>query len=100
MENMVFLQLRRKYHDVYYYKTTEDYEVDFFLPSEGSLIQVAQHFDSAETRERELRALVSAANEQKRAKKLVIITESEKSEFEMEGIQIQATPLYEWLLQV
>ena len=97
---MAFLQLRRKFHDVYYYKTTEDYEVDFFLPKEGSLIQVTQHFDLAETRERELRALVSAASEQNKAKKLVIITESEKSEFEREGVQIQAVPLYEWLLQV
>ena len=100
MENMVFLQLRRKYLDVYYYKTTEDYEVDFFLPSEGSLIQVAQHFDLEETRERELRALVNAAKEQKRTKKLVIVTESEKSELEREGLQIQVVPLYEWLLQV
>ena len=100
MENMVFLQLRRKYLDVYYYKTTEDYEVDFFLPSGGSLIQVAQHFDLEETRERELRALVNAAKEQKRTKKLVIVTESEKSELEREGLQIQVVPLYEWLLQV
>jgi len=100
MENMVFLQLRRKYLDVYYYKTTEDYEVDFFLPSEGSLIQVAQHFDLEETRERELRALVNAAKEQKRTKKLVIVTESEKSELGREGLQIQVVPLYEWLLQV
>lgn len=100
MENIVYLQLRRRYHDVYYYKTAEDYEVDFFLPKEGSLIQVAQHFDLAETRERELRALVSAAREQNRAKKLVIVTESEKSEFEREGVKVNTVPLYEWLLQV
>lgn len=99
MENAVFLQLRRKYHDVYYYKTTEDYEIDFFIQEEGSLIQVSQHFDTAETRERELRALVGAANEQKKVKKLVIVTESEKSGFEREGVRIQAVPLYEWLLQ-
>jgi uncharacterized protein len=100
MENMVFLQLRRKYHDVYYYKTTQDYEVDFFLPKEGSLIQVAQHFDFTETRERELRSLVSAVKEQKKTKKLIVVTESEKVTLEREGIQIQVIPLYEWLLQV
>lgn len=100
MENIVFLQLRKRYHDVYYYKTAQGYEVDFFLPKEGSLIQVTQHFDSTETRERELRALVSAASEQNNAKKMIIITESEKAEFEREGVQIQAIPLYEWLLQV
>jgi uncharacterized protein len=100
MENVVFLQLRRKNSDVYYYKTTEDYEVDFFLPKQGFLIQVALHFDLAETRERELRALVSAANKQKKIKKLIIVTESEKADIEREGVQIQAVPLYEWLLQV
>jgi len=100
MENTVFLQLRRKSHDVYYYKTTDTHEVDFFLPKEGSLIQVVQHFDLAETRERELRALKSAASEQKKVKKLLIVTESEKAEFEKEDMQIQVVPLYEWLLLV
>lgn len=100
MENMVFLQLRRKYHDVYYFKTTENYEVDFFLPKVGSFIQVAQHFDLEPTRVRELRALVSAANENSKANKLLIITESERVEIETGGVRIQAVPLYEWLLLI
>lgn len=100
MENIVFLQLRRKYHDVFYYKTAKDYEVDFFLPKENFFIQVAQHFDLEETQERELRALVSAAKEQNQATNLTIINESEKVNFERGDLQIQATPLYEWLLQI
>lgn len=99
MENVVFLQLRRKHQDVFYYKTAEDYEVDFFVPKEGALIQVAQQLDIPETKERELRAVVAAAKEQKKAKSLIIVTESEKSNFEREGLQIQAIPLYEWLLK-
>jgi predicted AAA+ superfamily ATPase len=47
-----------------------------------------------------LRALENAASEQKKVKKLLIVTESEKAEFEREGVKIQAVPLYEWLLQV
>lgn len=99
MENAVFLQLRRKHSDVYYYKTTQDYEVDFYLPKEGSLIQVAQHFDTAETRDREVRALVKAANEQQKASHFIVVTESEKNEFEQGKIKIQTVPLYEWLLK-
>jgi len=30
MENIVYLQLRKKYHDVYYYKTSEDYDFAAF----------------------------------------------------------------------
>jgi len=100
MENIVYLQLRKKYHDVYYYKTSEDYEVDFFVPKEGFLIQVSQHFDAPETQERELRAVVGATRELKKVQNLVIVTESEKSELKREGLQIQVIPLYEWLLQV
>jgi len=100
MENIVYLQLRKKYHDVYYYKTSEDYEVDFFVPKEGFLIQVSQNFDAPETQERELRAVVGATRELKKVQNLVIVTESEKSELKRESLQIQVIPLYEWLLQV
>ena len=100
MENIVFLQLRKKYHDVYYYKTAEDYEIDFFLPKEGVFIQVTQHFGSEEAQERELRAIISASNEQKKVHNLIIITESEKFELERESMKINIIPLYEWLLQV
>lgn len=100
IENAVFLQLRRKHYDIYYYKTAKGYEVDFFLSKERSLIQVVQHFDPPETQERELRALIEAANEQKRIRNLMIISESEKLEFEREDKQIQVVPLYEWLLRV
>ncbi len=99
MENIVFLQLKRKSHEIYYYKTSENYEVDFFLPKEGSLIQVAQQFDLAETKDRELRALASAAREQNRIQQLTIITESEKSEFTQANLRVHIVPLYEWLLE-
>ena len=99
MENAVFLQLRRKRQDIFYYKTDEGYEVDFFEPKEGSLIQVAHQFDMIETEGRELRAIVAAAKEQKKTKNLVIVTGSEKLTLEKEGLQIQVIPLYEWLLK-
>lgn len=100
IENAVFLQLRRKQNDIYYYKTAKGYEVDFFLPKDGLLIQSVQDFGSLETQERELRALVDTANEQRKAKNLVIVTESDKLELKREGKQIKVVPLYEWLLQV
>ncbi|MFH1561457.1 MAG: ATP-binding protein [Patescibacteria group bacterium] len=100
MENVVFLQLRKKYRDVYYYKTAQGLETDFFLPKENILLQVAQSFDLEETWERELRALAVAKQELNKVEKLVIVTENEKQTLEIDGASIQVVPLYEWLLQV
>ncbi|OGG16067.1 hypothetical protein A3D77_02005 [Candidatus Gottesmanbacteria bacterium RIFCSPHIGHO2_02_FULL_39_11] len=99
MENVVYLQLRRKRQDIYYYKTVQDYEVDFFLPKENAFIQVSQYFDSPETQERELRAITAAVQEQKEVTTHVVVTESDKQILNREGLQIQVVPLYEWLLK-
>jgi predicted AAA+ superfamily ATPase len=99
MENVVYLHLRRKKQEIYYYKTIQNYEVDFFLPRENTFIQVSQNFDSPETEEREIRAIISAANEQKEVMTYLIVTERDKKTLDRDGLQIQVVPLYEWLLQ-
>jgi hypothetical protein len=99
MENVVYLQLRRKNQDIYYYKTVQDYEVDFFLPKEKAFIQVSQHFDTSETQERELRAVTAAVLEQKEVTTHIVVTERDKQVIDREGLHIQVVPLYEWLLR-
>jgi predicted AAA+ superfamily ATPase len=98
IENAVYLQLRRKSKDIFYYKTDQDHEVDFFLPKDNILFQVVQSLDVQSTKEREVRALVEAAAEQKKAE-LVIVTESEKSSYQQDELTMHVTPLYEWLLE-
>ncbi|MDP1743830.1 MAG: ATP-binding protein [Candidatus Amesbacteria bacterium] len=98
MENMVFLHLRRKFREIYYFKTVQDYEVDFFIPQENIMVQVSQHLDLLETKERELRALVNASGEQKKPANLIIVTEGEKQVIKREGYNIEVVPLYEFLL--
>ncbi len=99
MENVVYLKLRRNHHDIYYYKTVQDYEVDFFLPKENAFIQVSQHFYAPETQERELRAITAAVLEQKEDTTHIVVTERDKQTIDREGLQIQVVPLYEWLLK-
>ena len=99
IENAVYLQLRRKRQDIYYYKAVQGYEVDFFLPKENAFIQVSQHFGLPETQERELRAIAIAVQEQKKAATYIVITESDKQTLNREGLKIQVVPLYEWLLK-
>lgn len=99
MENLVFLNQRKKGHDMYYYKTKQDHEVDIFLPQSKTFIQVAQHIDNGETKKREVQALTEAATEQKKRSKLIIVTEREKETIKDGKLSIHVVPLYEWLLK-
>ena len=82
LENLIFLCLRKKYQELFYYKTDKGYEVDF---------------SSAETRHREIRALLAAA-EELQVDLLTIITFDHKEEIEIEGKLIEVIPAYEFLL--
>ena len=97
MENVVYLELRRRQKNVYYYKTGQEQEVDFFIPKEQLFIQVTKQLTD-ESKNREMSALVNAAKEQKNPSTLIIITERDSDLIEYEGFKIQVIPLYEWLL--
>jgi len=97
LENLVFLTLRRENKDIYYYKTTKDQEVDFYLPNKGSLIQVCQTLTDPKNKEREITALVEATMETK-AKFLLLLTEDEKEVIKINDTKIEVLPIYEWLL--
>lgn len=65
-ENLVFNFLQRKYSELFYYRTSNNLEVDFFIPEHESksLIQVCYSLDNSDTREREIKALAKAMEEQ------------------------------------
>lgn len=65
-ENVIYLDLRRRGYQVYYYLTAERYEVDFLVRSltgKIKLYQVAWDVSDQETLEREQRALALAEQE-------------------------------------
>ncbi len=99
LENLVFLELRRKTQDIYYYKTANNHEVDFFLPKDNVAIQVAQHLDHGSTRERELRSLIELSAEQENRPQLYIITLRDKETIKVGDVEVEVIPLYEWLLK-
>ena len=99
LENLLFLHLRKKHSDIYYYKTKQDHEVDFFLPKIGIFIQVVQSIHDETTKKRELRALVEAASEYKKKAKLFVVTQRDKETLIHDGYEISVVPMYEWLLQ-
>lgn len=98
LENIVFLKLRKFYReDIYYYKTTTEKEVDFYLPKRKILVQVCQNLTDINTRDREIEALIDAMQEIGKAA-AVIITEDEKDTLEVNGKLITVQPVHEWLL--
>ncbi|MFU8773291.1 MAG: ATP-binding protein [Anaerolineales bacterium] len=98
MENAAFLALRRKTHEIYYYTTPAGYEVDFYLPESGQLVQVAQSMDNSGTREREIRALTDAMNALGLSSGL-ILTDSNNETITRNGFTITIHSLAEWLLE-
>lgn len=96
LENMVYLELRRRYKEIYYYRTKQNLEVDFLI-REGiqirSLIQVTESLTDPKTRERELKALTQAMQELKVENGLILTLD----EREQIG-NIEVVPIYEWLL--
>ncbi len=99
-ETVVFLEIRRRNLEVYYWKSTEGYEVDFVI-KEGQkiteLIQVAWDVRDEATRMREERAL-QCALEELEVDEGIILTEDEERSIEKNGKLIKYLPMWKWLL--
>lgn len=97
LENLVFLALRQKSREIYYYSTPGGFEVDFYLPEKQQVVQVTQNLDAPATRERELRALAEAVRSIK-AKSALILSDSNEDGFEIHGVPVEVCSTAEWLL--
>jgi hypothetical protein len=97
LENLVFLGVRQKIHEVYYYTTQAGYEVDFYLPENRLLIQVAQSLENTTTREREVRAITDAMRSLQGSRGL-ILTDSNAQPIVENGLTIEIRSVAEWLL--
>jgi len=95
LENLVYLHLRRKYREIFYYKRNR--EVDFYIPQAELLIQVSYDITDIETEKREVVALYQAQRELK-VKKLLIITHDTQKDIEYKNLHINVIPAYEYLL--
>lgn len=99
LENLVAIELVRRYgmENVFYFEN--NVEIDFYVPDEKLAIQVSlQVLDDMDTRERETRAFVKLHNFIPDAKCL-IITNSEEASIECDGIPISVLSAWKWLLE-
>jgi predicted AAA+ superfamily ATPase len=98
LENLVFLALRRRNREIYYYTSPAGYEVDFYLPQTRQLIQVAQNLGDPITRERETRALLDSMRFLTISQGL-ILSDANSAAIKSNGFTIGIRSLVEWLLE-
>jgi hypothetical protein len=101
LENLVFLELKRRNQEVFYYKTSSGKEVDFLVrrgTDIKSLIQVAYEFENQQTIKREFEALQEGMEELD-VKQGLILTADEKSLQTDCDKNIAVEPVWKWLLK-
>lgn len=95
LENIVFLELKRRGHDVYFHK--ENKECDFVIKENNQItnaIQVTTQLDSPETEKRELDGLQEAMSSYHLTTGLILTENTE----ELRG-NISIVPIWKWLLE-
>lgn len=97
LENVCAVHLYRKYEsNVYFYH--KNVEVDFYVPEEKYAIQVCATLHDADTREREVNALVKL-DQFEQLDRMVIVTKDEEETLSTpDGKPIEVIPAWKWLL--
>ena len=96
LENMVFLHLRRKYKDIYYFR--EKNECDFLVRDRGKIIgafQVCIEL-SDDNKEREINGLLEPV-EKLKLDHGMILTLDQEDEITVSGKKIKIKPVWKWL---
>jgi predicted AAA+ superfamily ATPase len=99
LENLVYLQLRRKHQEIHYLKGIQ--EVDFCFFSDGvlQLINVAYSISEKDTYDREINSLQEAMNRLTIFESTLIIGNGNRSNIAINNCQINIVPAWQWLLK-
>jgi predicted AAA+ superfamily ATPase len=100
LENIIFINLRTRYPDIYYYRTKGGNEIDFIWVSadgQKNLVQVCRQIGDAETEARETRALYEGMRELD-INESYIVTYNEEKNITLNGKTIHIIPAWRFLL--
>jgi len=98
LENLVFLELKRRGREIYYFKNKR--ECDFIVREKSAIteaIQVTAHFN-INNREREVDGLLEAMDAFA-LKKGLILTQDAEDLLKIDSKNIIVKPIYKWLLE-
>jgi predicted AAA+ superfamily ATPase len=97
LENIVFIELKRRGCEIYYHK--EKKECDFVIYDKGKIVealQVCYELDE-DNKKREFEGLLEAMKKYK-LKEGLLLTNDEEEEIILEGKKIHVIPVWKWLL--
>lgn len=94
-ENLVFIELKRKENDIYYWKSEKQREIDFVIKEKDQTLTAINVSYTDKIEERETTALIEFKKEFSKTKKLIIITKNT----ELKKGEIHIIPLWKWLLE-
>lgn len=98
LENMVYIELRRREVESWFYKTRSGLEVDFLLHGKNmELLQVCLNLADPETHMRETAALTESMAELG-LKESFILSYNEKRDLKTKSGAIHIIPTWEWML--
>ena len=97
LENIVFLELKKRHETVFYFKRKG--ECDFITKDKNAVSAVYQvcYELTSDNLDRELGGLIEAVKETK-VKTFLILTMNQEDWFEKDGLKIKALPVWKWLL--
>ena len=101
LENLVYLELRRRGTVLGYHLTKAGHEVDFVFErrnGERELIQACADLEDPSTLEREVRALREAVGETG-IEKATLVTLQGDRRITSDGVEIRVAPAWQWLLE-
>ncbi|MHA1785926.1 MAG: ATP-binding protein [Candidatus Helarchaeota archaeon] len=94
VENLVFLELRRRGKDVYYWKSKKQKEVDFIIKNINQSLTAMNVTYTDEINEREINSLIEFKDNFDKTNELIVITKDTEKTID----QINFIPLWRWLL--
>jgi predicted AAA+ superfamily ATPase len=102
LENLVFVDGRRRGRELYYYRTVVGREVDFVWRADDGILDFVQVAESAPegsvTRERELAALREALRERPHSRAWLVTRDDEDDTLAMPEGMIRVLPVWRYLL--
>ncbi len=101
-ENMVFVHLRRKTDEIYYYRTRQGNEVDFYWldhKKNPHLVQVAWDLNDENTKNRELRSM-NQAMEETGLNSATLVTKNQSETIKSNNKAIHVMPAWRYFLSL
>ena len=97
-ENLVFIELKKREQEVYYWQSERKEEVDFIIKNKDNTLTAINVTYTDEIDDREIKALLKFKDKFKKTKDMIIITKDKDKTEDIEGKTIKFIPFWKWLL--